>query len=103
MVPRLIAGRLRRGAGRGACFNRNDVHAAAAFIEGDFAIGQSEQGPVAPGADVVAGEKFGSALADQDTAGRDEFAAKSFYAKPFAGGISAVADAALTFLMCHNF
>src|SRR5437773_185883 len=103
MVPRLIAGRLRRGAWRGACLNRNDVHTAAAFIECDLAILQSEQGPVAPGADVVAGEKFGSALADQDTAGSDEFPAKSFYAEPFAGGIAPVADAALTFFMCHIF
>jgi hypothetical protein len=29
-------------------------------------------------------------------------AAVSFYAEPFADAVTSIADAALTFLMCHN-
>ena len=48
------------------------------------------------------GDKFRAALADDDAAGGDEFAAKFFYAEPFADAVAPVANAALTFLMCHT-
>src|SRR5206468_3722109 len=74
----------------------------AAFVEHDLAVGQREQGPVAPGADVAAGDEFGAALADDDAARRDELAAKTLHAQPFADAVAPVANTALTFLMCHN-
>jgi len=52
---------------------------------------------------LVAGKKFGSSLADQNAAGGNKFAAIPFHAQPFADAIAPVADAALTFLVCHKF
>src|SRR6266496_10797 len=86
------------GLGRG----RNDIHAAAAFVETYFSVHQGEQGPIAACADVFPGDKFRATLADEDTAGGDELSAISFYAESFADAVTSVADAALTFLMCHN-
>ena len=82
-------------------FGGNNVHAMAAFVEHDLAIREREQGPVAPGADVAAGDELGAALADDDATGRDELPAKSFYAQSLANAVAPVTDAALTFLMCH--
>ena len=46
--------------------------------------------------------KLRAALADEDAAGGDKFAAITFYAEPLADAVAPVADAALTFLMCHK-
>src|SRR5262245_12334702 len=81
---------------------RHDVHALAAFVEHHFAIHEREQRPIPAGADIMTGHKLGAALADQDAAGGDELSAKSFHAEPFADAVAAVADVALTFLMCHK-
>ena len=53
---------------------RHHVDAVAILVESDFAIHQGEQCPVAPGADVLAGDELGPALADEDAAGGDRFA-----------------------------
>jgi len=92
MISRLILGR---------SFG-DDIDAVAAFIEGDLAIGEGEQRPIATGADVLTGDELRAALADEDAAGGDELAAKSFYSEAFADAIAPVPDAALTFFMCHN-
>ena len=78
------------------------IHAAAAEIELDLAVGEREERPVAAGADVLAGDEFAAALADDDATGADKSAAKFFYAEPFADAVAAVPYAALTFFMCHK-
>jgi hypothetical protein len=77
------------------------IDALAALVELHFAVHEREQSPIATGADIVAGGKFGAALAHEDAARGDELAAVTFHAQPFAGAIAPVADAALTFFMCH--
>jgi hypothetical protein len=79
-----------------------DIDPGAGLIEFDFTIDESEQRPVASGSNVVAGDKFRSALPDEDAARSNELTAISFHAQPFADAIAPVADAALTFLMCHK-
>ena len=81
---------------------RHDVHPAAVLVERDFPIDQCEQGPIATGADILTGDKFRPSLANQDAARGHEFPAKSLYAEALADAVASVADAALTFLMCHK-
>ena len=81
---------------------RQHVNPMTVLVERDLAVHQGEQSPIAPGADIVAGHEPGAALADENAAGGDEFAAKSLNAQPFADAVAPVADAALTFLMCHK-
>src|SRR6185436_6722149 len=87
---------------RGVPGGRNHVDAMAVLVEQDFSLHECEKGPVTAGADVVARDKFASALADQDAAGADDLASKPFHAEPFADAVATVADTALTFLMCHK-
>lgn len=88
--------------GRFASAVRGDhVHTMAGFIEEDFAIDQRKQSPIASGADVVAGNEFSAALADQNASSGNKFTAETFYAQPFAYTITPVTDASLTFLVCH--
>lgn len=75
----------------------------AILVEFHLAVGEREERPVAAGADVLASFKFCAALADDDAAGGDEFAAKCLYAETLADAVATVADAALTFFVCHNF
>ena len=77
------------------------VDAAAVFVEQNLAIFQREQCPITADADVFARHKFAAALADDDAAGGNKFTAKCFHAQPLADAITSVADAALTFFMCH--
>jgi len=72
------------------------------LIERDFAVCESEQGPITTRADILTGDEFRAALADENAAGSDKFAAKSLNAQPFADAIAPVTDASLTFLMCHK-
>ena len=80
---------------------RHDVDAMAAFIKGNLAIRQGEEGPIAAGADILSGNEFRTALADQNAARRHELAAKSFHAQPLADAVASVTNAALSFFMCH--
>ena len=64
-----------------------------------------EQAPsrgLAARADVVARHELGAALADDDAARADDLASEGFHAQPFADAVAAVANASLTFLMCHK-
>ena len=75
---------------------RIDAHALAALLFGKrlelhIAVRRGEQGVVAADADVGAGIHLGTALADQDIAGKDLLAAKALYAEALAVGIAAVA------------
>jgi hypothetical protein len=74
----------------------------AVFVEIDFAIGESEQCPISARADVLAGDEFGAALADENTAGGDELTAESLHAQPFANAVASIADTALTLPMCQK-
>src|SRR5262249_53970167 len=87
-----------------ACRYRHgfDIDAGAGLVEFDFAIDEGKQRPIPPGADVLAGANLCSALRAQDAAGGNKLAAISFHAQPFADAIASVADAALTFLVCHK-
>ena len=78
------------------------VHAPTVFVEGDFAVHQRKKRPIAARADIFARHELRAALPDDDAAGGDRFAAIRFHAQPFADAVAAVADAALTFLMCHK-
>ena len=60
---------------------RHHVDAALGFLELDVAIHEGEEGPITPGADVLAGVELGSALADDDAARGDELAAECFHAE----------------------
>jgi hypothetical protein len=88
-------------SGRGRSLG-DDVDAAAFFFEFDVPINQSEQGPVAARANVLAGMHLGAALADDDAAGGDEFAAKRFDSEALAVAVAPVFAAALTFLVSHK-
>jgi hypothetical protein len=81
--------------------SRGDIHAAAVFIELYLAVFEGEEGPIATGADVQAGDKFGAALADDDAAGGDMFATESFYAEALCIAVTAISATALTFFMSH--
>ena len=84
-----------------SCF-RNHIHAAAAFVEGDAAIGQREEGPIAAGANVFTGNELRTALANKDAASGHELAAVFFDAEAFADAVAAVTDTTFTFFMCHK-
>jgi hypothetical protein len=81
---------------------RDHIHAAAAFVEFDFAIHEREQSPIAAGADILARDKFAAALTHDDAARADNLAAKFFYAETLADAVASVAYTSLTFLMCHK-
>src|SRR6266446_5384972 len=91
---KLIVGRRRGGL---------DIDPLAPFVELHLAVDQREQCPVAAGADVLAGDEFGAALADQDAARGDKFAAEPFYPESFADAVAPVVDAAAAFFVCHKF
>ena len=61
--------------------DRDDADAPAALIEIDFAGHEREKGVVLGSANVSARVKLGAALADDDGAGRHEFAAESLDAQ----------------------
>jgi hypothetical protein len=78
------------------------IHAPPIFVEIDFAVHQREERPIAARADILARFELRAALPDDDAAGGDGFSAKFLHAEPFADAVAAVADAALTFLVCHK-
>jgi hypothetical protein len=80
----------------------DDIHAVAALVKSNFAIGEGEQGPIATGADILPRNELRAALADKNAARRHELTAKSFHAQPLADAVTPVTNAALTFLMCHK-
>ena len=95
LVPQRLAG------GRDRL--RLDIDAAAVLIKGDPPIRKRKQGPITARADVLARDKFRSALADEDAAGGNQLPAVAFDAQAFADAVAPIANAALTFFMCHKF
>ena len=80
----------------------NNVDPVTVFVEQDFAIGKRKERPIAAGADVFAGDELRAALANQNTASGNKLTTVFLNAKSFANAIAPVADAALTFLVCHK-
>ena len=78
------------------------IDAPALLVEQDPPVDQREQCPIASGADVLARDEFRATLPDQNAPGRDMLAAKFFHAEPLADAIASVANAALSFFMCHK-
>jgi hypothetical protein len=78
------------------------IDAAALFVEQDPPVNQREQCPIASGADVLAGDEFRAALTHQNAPGRDLLAPEFFDAEAFADAVPPVANASLSFFMCHK-
>src|SRR5688572_20612549 len=84
----------------GSCLD--DAHLAVLFVEVDGAVAEREQRPIAADANALAGVVLRTALADDDTAGEDLFAAVELHAKTLGVAVAAVAGCSLTFLVCHG-
>jgi hypothetical protein len=80
---------------------RDNVDPATGAIKTHLTINQRKNRVVAAEADVLAGQKLRAALADDDVAGNDGFAAKFLYAEPLADAVATVLDAALSLFMSH--
>ena len=73
------------------------------FIELNNAIGQSEESEVAAEANIQAGMKFRSPLANKNVTGAHLLRAKAFYTEALACAIAVVTGCALSFFMGHRF
>src|SRR4029077_16416612 len=82
--------------------NRIDIDTTPAAIEANAAVDERENRVVATESNVLARKELGAALANDNVAGQNRFAAKSFYTETLADAIAAVLNAALSFLMCHG-
>ena len=80
---------------------RDDGNLAVSFVVLDGTVRESEQGPIAASADVLACVQLSATLADDDVTGNDLLAAENLHAKTLAVAIAPVAGSSLTFLMCH--
>jgi hypothetical protein len=79
-----------------------NVNAAIGFVVLDHAFDQSEEGVVAADANILAGAIRGAALADENIAGENFFAAVTFDTETLAYAVASVVCAAFTFFMCHE-
>src|ERR1700688_2435076 len=70
--------------------------------EGDLAIDEREQRVVLAHTDVGPGMYLGAALANDNGARGDRFAAVGLHAEPLGMGIAAIAGAAACFFVCHE-
>ena len=70
------------------CASATSLPATGVAVQQHLAVGKGEQRPVAASANVLAGDKFTAALADDDAAGGDNGAAIFFDAETFADAIA---------------
>jgi hypothetical protein len=82
--------------------NRLDVHATTILVEEDFAVHESEDGVVTAKTDIAAWNPLRSALAEDDVACDDGFAAEFLDAKTLALAVATVFDGTLSFFMGHK-
>src|SRR3954470_19843400 len=75
--------------------------AELAISERDLAVGKRKQRMILAQADIVARVPLGAALAHDDIAGANGFAAELLHAEALALTVAAVAGRAACFLMCH--
>src|SRR5205823_6234856 len=101
-VPAVTAGRAAFGPERFPEEGHTTFPAMAGARENFYFVDQREQGPVASGADIPAGNEFRPALPDEDAARRHGFAAKPFYSEPFADAVASVAVTAAAFFVSHK-
>jgi hypothetical protein len=81
--------------------NRLDVHATTILVEEDFAVHESEDGVVTAKTDIATWNPLRSALAEDDVACDDGFAAEFLDAKTLALAVATVFDGTLSFFMGH--
>ncbi len=81
---------------------RHHVDPSPLAVEGDDAVGESEERVVLAAADVPAGVVARAALPDDDGASGHDAAAINLDAQALAVGVTTVAAGALTFLMSHR-
>src|SRR5205823_2588715 len=82
--------------------HRIDIHPSSRSVEAYISIDQRKNRVVAAESDVLARQKFRSALPDNDVAGDDQLASKFFNAQPLADAIAPVLYAALSFFVSHD-
>src|SRR5262249_8339371 len=80
---------------------RIDIHPSSATIEAHRSLNKRENRVIAAQADIFSGQKFCPALAHNDIAGHDHFAAEFFYTKPLANAVPPILNAALSFFVSH--
>ena len=81
---------------------RLHIDAAALLVEQDPPSVSANSVQSRPVPTFCAGDEFGAALADQNAAGGDQLPAKFLDAEPLADAVAPIANAALTFFMCHK-
>src|SRR3979411_1883322 len=74
--------------------DRLDVHPPPRSIEAHLAVDEREDCVIPAQAYVLAGKELRPALANNDVAGKHNFAAKFFHTQPLADAVPAVLDAA---------
>src|SRR5262245_33666660 len=85
------------------CRKYRNEHAAFGFgIELDATVGESEQRVIRADPDIAAGVPLGAALARENIAGQDDFAAVQLDPKALGGRVTAVARRSACFLMSHG-
>ena len=78
------------------------IDAADLPVEVDASVYQRKDGVIATKADVLSRVPLRAALANNDVASDDCFAAEFFNAEPLAAGVAAILDGALSFFMSHG-
>jgi hypothetical protein len=80
---------------------RIHVHPPTAAIKPHVAVQQRKNCVVAAQPDISSGQKLCPALAHNDVAGQNHFAAEFFYAQPLADAVAAILNTALSFFVSH--
>ena len=79
-----------------------DIHPSSRPVEAHVSIDQGKNRVVATEADILARQKFRSALPDNDVAGDNQLAPKFFDAQPLADAIAPILYATLSFFVSHD-
>ena len=87
---------------RCGCLVWLDVHAATFAVELHASGDEGEDRVVTTEADIAAWDELRSALAQDDVAWDDDFAAEFLNAETLAYAVATVFDTTLTFFMCHK-
>src|SRR4029453_10856061 len=85
--------------------HRNDRYVDAAFgfgVERETSVAECEKRVILADSDIAAGVPLGAALARDDIAGEDGFAAEQLQTEALAVRVAPVARRAACFLVCHR-
>ena len=80
---------------------RIDIYPPPAAIEPHAAVQQRKNCVIAAQPDIFSGQKFRPALAHNDIARHNHFAAEFFYTQPLADAVAPILNAALSFFVSH--